>query len=363
MTMSCKTPCVAPVQVEWLPWHHTMGSNVILHGILKHGGTLYIDEGRPVPQLFHKTIANLKEVSPTAMFNVPAGYTLLCEALETDQDLRANFFRQLTDVRLELRDLLIGADLFEDFRQPLTFLAVIFADRLFNLRRVRHDQLDFLADRKTKFINHGWIERIGQGDLEGGPVHTHRQTLVHLGGFRRHGFQNFLGKLPVGQVHDFGSEVIGSSSWQTVTDTFTYTGTTEGLTIYLRAVNAGSSERAGFDRVIDFRRSNLHVVSYSRPVRARLGLAELKAHLHTLPEHPDWIPYRTTYYSEGWGFCLSHRQFLSLADDEYEVCIDASLEPGHLSYGESVLPGETDEEIAHVTGYTVPMIRAVLRSQ
>jgi feruloyl-CoA synthase len=89
------SPREAPVQVEWLPWHHTMGSNVILHGILKHGGTLYIDEGRPVPHLFHKTIANLKEVSPTAMFNVPAGYTLLCEALETDQDLRTNFFRQL----------------------------------------------------------------------------------------------------------------------------------------------------------------------------------------------------------------------------------------------------------------------------
>jgi feruloyl-CoA synthase len=89
------SPREAPVQVEWLPWHHTMGSNVILHGILKHGGTLYIDEGRPVPQLFHKTIDNLKDVSPTAMFNVPAGYTLLCEALETDQDLRTNFFRQL----------------------------------------------------------------------------------------------------------------------------------------------------------------------------------------------------------------------------------------------------------------------------
>ncbi|SFI32874.1 AMP-binding protein [Bradyrhizobium sp. Gha] len=89
------SPREAPVQVEWLPWHHTMGSNVILQGILKHGGTLYIDEGRPVPQLFHRTIANLKDVSPTAMFNVPAGYTLLCEALETDQDLRTNFFRRL----------------------------------------------------------------------------------------------------------------------------------------------------------------------------------------------------------------------------------------------------------------------------
>src|SRR5262245_8869120 len=61
-------------------------------------------------------------------------------------------------------------------------------------------------------------------------------------------------------------------------------------------------ENSRGDRVIDFRRSNLHVVSYSGPVRARLGLAELKPHLHTLPEHPDWIPYRTTYYAEGWGF-------------------------------------------------------------
>jgi feruloyl-CoA synthase len=84
-----------PVQVEWLPWHHTMGGNVILQGILKYGGTLYIDDGRPVPQLFHETIANLKEVSPTGMFNVPAGYTLLCEALEADADLRASFFRRI----------------------------------------------------------------------------------------------------------------------------------------------------------------------------------------------------------------------------------------------------------------------------
>ncbi|MGY3360074.1 acyl-CoA synthetase (AMP-forming)/AMP-acid ligase II [Bradyrhizobium sp. GM0.4] len=62
------SPPEAPVQVEWLPWHHTMGSNVILHGILRNGGTLYIDDGRPLPQLFHKSVANLKEISPTAMF-------------------------------------------------------------------------------------------------------------------------------------------------------------------------------------------------------------------------------------------------------------------------------------------------------
>ena len=89
------SPPDAPVQVEWLPWHHTMGSNVILHGILKNGGTLYIDDGRPLPQLFHKTIANLKEISPTAMFNVPAGYNLLCEAIEIDLDLGASVFKRM----------------------------------------------------------------------------------------------------------------------------------------------------------------------------------------------------------------------------------------------------------------------------
>jgi len=89
------SPPKAPVQVEWLPWHHTMGSNVILHGILKNGGTLYIDDGRPLPQLFHKTVANLKEISPTAMFNVPAGYNLLCDAIENDRDLGVSVFKRM----------------------------------------------------------------------------------------------------------------------------------------------------------------------------------------------------------------------------------------------------------------------------
>jgi feruloyl-CoA synthase len=89
------SPPDAPVQVEWLPWHHTMGSNVILHSILKNGGTLYIDDGRPLPQLFHKTVANLREISPTAMFNVPAGYNLLCDAIENDLDLGARVFKRM----------------------------------------------------------------------------------------------------------------------------------------------------------------------------------------------------------------------------------------------------------------------------
>jgi len=88
-------PSEAPVQVEWMPWHHTMGSNVILHGILKNGGTLYIDDGRPLPQLFHKTLLNLQEVSPTAMFNVPAGYNSLCDAIEKDSELGARILKRL----------------------------------------------------------------------------------------------------------------------------------------------------------------------------------------------------------------------------------------------------------------------------
>jgi aminopeptidase-like protein len=99
------------------------------------------------------------------------------------------------------------------------------------------------------------------------------------------------------------------------------------------------------DRVVDFCRSNLHVMGYSVPVRARMSLEELKKHIHTLPDHPDWIPYRTSYYQERWGFCLSENQLSGMTDGEYEVCVDSILEPGHLTYGESVIEGETTEEI------------------
>jgi aminopeptidase-like protein len=98
-------------------------------------------------------------------------------------------------------------------------------------------------------------------------------------------------------------------------------------------------------RLVDFRDHSLHVVSYSVPIRTRMPLAELRPKLHSLPEQPEVIPYRTTYYAEDWGFCLSHRQLEALPDGEYEVCIDATLAPGHLTYGECVLPGATDDEI------------------
>lgn len=98
-------------------------------------------------------------------------------------------------------------------------------------------------------------------------------------------------------------------------------------------------------RLIDFKKSNLHVVNYSVPVRTKLSLSELKGHLHSLPDHPDWIPYRTSYYREAWGFCISQRELDALPEDEYEAVIDSSLEPGSLSYGELLLQGETSEEI------------------
>src|SRR6266850_4230090 len=104
-------------------------------------------------------------------------------------------------------------------------------------------------------------------------------------------------------------------------------------------------KNAKSERVIDFRKSNLHVMNYSVPVQRRMTLAELKEHLFTLPAHPDWVPYRTSYYKESWGFCLAEKQFAKLKDEEYEVCIDSTLEDGHLTYGEYLLPGETRDEV------------------
>jgi aminopeptidase-like protein len=98
-------------------------------------------------------------------------------------------------------------------------------------------------------------------------------------------------------------------------------------------------------KVVDFRQSNLHVVNYSVPVRQTMTLAELRPHLFSLPATPNWIPYRTSYYSETWGFCLRHRDLESLQDGAYEVCIDSTLAPGSLTYGEFRIQGATDEEV------------------
>ena len=98
-------------------------------------------------------------------------------------------------------------------------------------------------------------------------------------------------------------------------------------------------------RVVDFRQSNLHVMSYSLPVHATIPLRVIRPHLFTIPEHPDWIPYRTSYYKDDWGFCLSHNQMLALEDGNYEVCIDSSLENGRLTYGECYLAGRSSDEV------------------
>jgi aminopeptidase-like protein len=105
------------------------------------------------------------------------------------------------------------------------------------------------------------------------------------------------------------------------------------------------------ERIVDFQSNNLHVLNYSKPVREQLPLEELKKHLFTLPDQPDLIPYRTSYYAENWGFCMAHRELAALPDGIYEVEIDASLEEGSLTYGEYLHRGETEDEFlfsAHV---------------
>lgn len=105
------------------------------------------------------------------------------------------------------------------------------------------------------------------------------------------------------------------------------------------------------EKVIDFKASNLHLMSYSTPVRRTMRLAELKPHIHTLPDQPDLIPYRTSYYSDNWAFCMSHRAFEALPDELYEVVIDSELSDGHLTYGEFFHQGDLSDEFlfsAHI---------------
>lgn len=98
-------------------------------------------------------------------------------------------------------------------------------------------------------------------------------------------------------------------------------------------------------RVIDLKKHPLHLMGYSTPVRKRMSLGELREHVYSLPEHPDWIPYRTSYYEPSWGFCLAHRELQKLNEGEYEVVIDSALADGSMSYGECFIPGTSDEEI------------------
>jgi aminopeptidase-like protein len=110
-------------------------------------------------------------------------------------------------------------------------------------------------------------------------------------------------------------------------------------------IRAGWIADAGGCRLVDFRNNNLHVVGYSVPVNARMKFSALRPHLHTLPELPDAIPYRTSYYREDWGFCLSQRQLDAFdPDGEYEVVIDAELKDGTLTLADCLLPGRSGQE-------------------
>ncbi len=110
------------------------------------------------------------------------------------------------------------------------------------------------------------------------------------------------------------------------------------------------------ERVVDFRKSNLHVVNYSVPVEDKLSLHELKEHIFTIPEKPDLIPYRTSYYNETWGFCLEHSRLATMREDVYEIKIDSSLTDGALSYGELLIQGSSSQEVIFSTHICHPSL-------
>jgi aminopeptidase-like protein len=110
-------------------------------------------------------------------------------------------------------------------------------------------------------------------------------------------------------------------------------------------INDAYIKNSAGEKVVDFQKSNLHILNYSMPINKTVSIQELREHLFTLPDHPDWVPYKTSYYKENWGFCLSHNQFLKLTDANYDVFIDATLEDGSLSYGELYLEGREKTEI------------------
>jgi aminopeptidase-like protein len=103
-------------------------------------------------------------------------------------------------------------------------------------------------------------------------------------------------------------------------------------------------------KIAHFATNNLHVVSYSTPIHKKISWSELQPHLHHIPEMPDAIPYMTSYYKENWGFCITHDEWKTLPQEgEYEVFIDSTLQPGHLTWAECVLRGETEKEILFST--------------
>jgi aminopeptidase-like protein len=111
-------------------------------------------------------------------------------------------------------------------------------------------------------------------------------------------------------------------------------------------INAAWIADSSGKRIVDFERCNLHVLGYSAPVRSTMPLSELRDHLFIHRTNPDWIPFRTSYYDENWGFCLSRRQLDAVEEgSSYEVCIDSTLSDGSITYGEAVIGGEEPAEV------------------
>jgi aminopeptidase-like protein len=110
-------------------------------------------------------------------------------------------------------------------------------------------------------------------------------------------------------------------------------------------IRQGRIEALDGRTIVDFADCNLHVVGYSIPVNRVVEREELAAHVHTLPEQPALIPYRTGYYAQDWGFCLSDATWQSMTDSAYRVVIDSSLAPGSLTYGETLIPGASSDEV------------------
>jgi aminopeptidase-like protein len=103
-------------------------------------------------------------------------------------------------------------------------------------------------------------------------------------------------------------------------------------------------------QIAKFTEHNLHVVNYSIPVNKKVSWEELQPHLHHIPEIPNAIPYITSYYKENWGFCITHNEWKTLPrEGEYHVVIESTLEPGHLTWAECILPGETEQEVLFST--------------
>jgi len=98
-------------------------------------------------------------------------------------------------------------------------------------------------------------------------------------------------------------------------------------------------------KIVDIKDHYLHVLNYSCSMNKKMDLEELKKNIYTLPEYPDWIPYKTSYYKENWGFCMKHKDFLELEEDIYEVFIDSTLDDGLLHYGDLLIKGKIEKEI------------------